>query len=120
MRQRNTLSEDFESFLVRTKRDQAEADARLFCRGKGLPGHPVGGPNWWDQRRDRSLALAGYRCEACGNGQEWMLQMHHIDYTNKRAERELDTDVEIVCTPCHKLKHPGKDFNFRGPDGVRY
>jgi 5-methylcytosine-specific restriction endonuclease McrA len=123
MKMRNGLSESFEDFLVRAKLAEVEYGIRLWARMNNLSrdNTPLPTPaGWWDQRRERSLALAGYRCEGCGNGQEWMLQVHHLTYVRKDEQRELDNDLEVLCTPCHKLKHPNKDFNFRGPDGKRY
>ena len=60
-------------------------------------------PDWWDARRHRTYAMAGYRCIECGTDKE-MLDAHHLTYIRKGSEP--DADLESLCRPCHIKRHP--------------
>ncbi|MGA2471603.1 MAG: HNH endonuclease [Solirubrobacteraceae bacterium] len=59
----------------------------------------------WRERRERSLALAGYRCQRCGNPAlpGIPLDPHHKTY--KRLGHERDRDIEVLCRNCHDAEH---------------
>jgi len=57
-------------------------------------------PEWRAKRQD-VLALAGYRCVACGKTID--LEVHHITY--ERIYRELVNDLLALCQNCHKEAH---------------
>ena len=57
--------------------------------------------SWWKGRRLQALGLAGSRCKNCGATED--LQVHHLNYDHLGAE--LDSDLEVLCEPCHKGKH---------------
>jgi hypothetical protein len=56
---------------------------------------------WWRARRNRALALAGYRCQRCPAKRN--LEVHHRTY--ERIGAELDDDLEVVCRGCHEGEH---------------
>lgn len=56
----------------------------------------------WRATRNRALQRAGYKCEQCDARRE--LQVHHRTYD--RVGRELDTDLQVLCGPCHEGVHP--------------
>lgn len=55
----------------------------------------------WRARRERSLRLAGYRCERCGAPSP--LDVHHLSYA--RIGRERDRDLRVLCRSCHDDEH---------------
>ena len=55
----------------------------------------------WRQRRNRSLRLAGFKCERCGSKREF--EVHHKSY--ERLGAELDSDLEVLCSSCHDGHH---------------
>ncbi len=55
----------------------------------------------WRRRRDRALWLAGDRCERCGGRR--LLDVHHRSYA--RLGCEDDTDLIVLCHPCHDHTH---------------
>ncbi len=59
---------------------------------------------WWKQRRQSRLRQAGWRCQECGVG--GLLQVHHLAYD--RVWEERDSDLQVLCRPCHEKKHPDK------------
>lgn len=55
----------------------------------------------WQQRRERSLALARHHCQRCGSRRR--LQVHHRTYD--RLGEEADEDLEVLCDACHRQEH---------------
>jgi 5-methylcytosine-specific restriction endonuclease McrA len=55
----------------------------------------------WYRRRAGRLVAANFSCERCGCG-EW-LQVHHRTY--KRLGNELNEDLEVLCSYCHRETH---------------
>lgn len=70
------------------------ADYRAYLHGR-----------WWATRRRSRLAAAGYACEACGASGD-RLEVHHKHYLS--LGRERNADLEVLCGPCHRLRHPEK------------
>jgi 5-methylcytosine-specific restriction endonuclease McrA len=58
---------------------------------------------WWQTRRRQKLASAGYRCEGC-KAAGVVLHVHHRHYLT--LGREKNADLEALCEPCHRAKHP--------------
>jgi hypothetical protein len=52
----------------------------------------------WRVKKQRIIAQRGERCELCGH--VGGLQLHHLNYA--RLGRELDTDLQLLCTECHQ------------------
>jgi 5-methylcytosine-specific restriction endonuclease McrA len=55
----------------------------------------------WLHRRRRALNRARWRCEQCGSWHR--LEVHHLTYA--RVGAELDTDLTVLCRPCHRRRH---------------
>lgn len=51
----------------------------------------------WEKRRARMIAVAGHRCQSCGATTG--LEVHHLTYN--RLGEERDSDLEVLCPPCH-------------------
>lgn len=58
----------------------------------------------WKEKRERALLLADYMCQKCGATDR--LQVHHKTYV--RFRNEYQSDLEVLCKPCHDLLHPRK------------
>lgn len=61
--------------------------------------------NWWQTKRKQKLKSAGYQCFRCG-AKNVMFQVHHLHY--KTLGREKNTDLQVLCRPCHIAAHPEK------------
>lgn len=57
--------------------------------------------SWWLHRREVALKRAGRKCGPCGASTR--LQVHHLSYD--RLGAELDSDLEVLCDPCHEKHH---------------
>lgn len=57
--------------------------------------------SWWLHRREIALKKAGRKCEHCAVSTR--LQVHHLSYD--RVGAELDSDLEVLCDPCHEKHH---------------
>jgi hypothetical protein len=57
--------------------------------------------DWWRTRRKKALRRAGWKCERCGC--RGRLEVHHLNYARLWGER--DKDLQVLCRPCHELKH---------------
>jgi 5-methylcytosine-specific restriction endonuclease McrA len=55
----------------------------------------------WRKVRLWRIYLAGNKCQKCGAGAPF--QVHHLNYD--RLGRELCTDLQVLCFPCHKKVH---------------
>ena len=56
--------------------------------------------DWWDYYTPTVRKRAGGRCERCGERTR-RLEVHHLTY--ERFGRELLTDLQALCEPCHKI-----------------
>ncbi|MEY2907188.1 MAG: hypothetical protein RLZZ408_1659 [Verrucomicrobiota bacterium] len=56
--------------------------------------------DWWTYYRPTIIRRAGGSCERCG-GKTRRLEVHHLTY--ERFGRELLTDLQGLCEPCHKI-----------------
>ena len=56
----------------------------------------------WRMRRQRKLEQADHRCSFC-NRYHPSLNVHHRTYQN--LGEELDSDLTVLCPPCHKKHH---------------
>jgi hypothetical protein len=75
----------------------------------------------WRIVADRALARAGHKCQVCSSIRQ--LNVHHNTY--ERVGCELDTDLCVLCRPCHELFHapvngkptrmPGKGHKQKQP-----
>lgn len=55
----------------------------------------------WQARRYKWLLASGGMCQRCGIGGEVSgLDVHHLTYD--RLGEELESDVVVVCRPCHE------------------
>lgn len=60
----------------------------------------IASARWRKLRQERILAT-GYRCEHCKKVVfSKMLALHHKTYD--RLGKELPTDIELLCPPCHE------------------
>ena len=59
----------------------------------------------WKEIRLRIIEDRGGKCERCISTES--LQVHHLTYEN--FGNELDTDLEVLCKPCHMKEH-GRNF----------
>ena len=57
---------------------------------------------YWDEVRRKMLCLSGCRCERCGANNE-VLSVHHRTYD--RIGKEEESDLIVLCWPCHKEFH---------------
>jgi hypothetical protein len=61
----------------------------------------------WFEFSSRIKAERGNKCEECGaGGKGVILHSHHLTYD--RLGKELPEDIQVLCKPCHQLKHPEK------------
>lgn len=68
----------------------------------------------WKFRADQFKAAKNHKCEECGMSSDdyWAgisrhqieLHVHHKHY--RTLGREKQTDVRVLCRPCHRLEHP--------------
>lgn len=56
----------------------------------------------WRERVNHYKELAGRRCQECGATTR--LTGHHRHYLN--IGNEPPDDIEILCWPCHRKRHP--------------
>jgi hypothetical protein len=56
--------------------------------------------DWWTYYRPTIIRRAGGCCERCG-AKTRRLEVHHLTY--ERFGRELLTDLQGLCEPCHKI-----------------
>jgi predicted nucleic acid-binding Zn-ribbon protein len=56
----------------------------------------------WLERREAAKARAGWRCQLCGD-ENAPLECHHNTY--RRIGAELETDLCVLCAPCHRSFH---------------
>ena len=56
----------------------------------------------WKAFKLNVLSKRGARCEDCGDATH-RVQIHHLTYI--RLGAELDTDVKVLCDPCHQKRH---------------
>jgi len=56
----------------------------------------------WKRRKERSLKLAGHKCQLCGK-RYCELHVHHLNYD--RLGCETDTDLAALCKTCHWFFH---------------
>lgn len=59
----------------------------------------------WQERRQRALKRAGYRCQTCNA--QGILNVHHRTY--ERRGCELDSDLIVLCRDCHQKFHDIKE-----------
>lgn len=59
----------------------------------------------WKRKRRAAYNRAGHKCEECG-ASRCLVEAHHLTY--ERFGNEADTDIRVLCTPCHALVHGGK------------
>ncbi len=55
----------------------------------------------WQEKRLAALKRAGYRCQLCNADAE--LHVHHRTY--ERRGHEWDSDLIVLCAPCHRRHH---------------
>lgn len=56
----------------------------------------------WQDFRSRIIRDRDNKCEACdADGTYTTLQVHHLTYV--RLGREWNSDVQLLCIPCHEL-----------------
>jgi 5-methylcytosine-specific restriction endonuclease McrA len=53
----------------------------------------------WKLKAEAAKARAGHRCQVCNSADR--LDVHHRTY--ERLGRELDSDLTVLCRPCHQL-----------------
>jgi 5-methylcytosine-specific restriction endonuclease McrA len=58
----------------------------------------------WKELRQRTIAERGAKCELCGS--TTVLHVHHKSY--KHYKRPKDSNLQVVCQPCHQTLHPDK------------
>lgn len=58
----------------------------------------------WKRKRRKAFAFYGNKCNCCGSTES--LQVHHKTYDN--LYREPLTDLEILCSGCHRNLHEGE------------
>lgn len=58
----------------------------------------------WKARAEEAKNRAGFRCQLCSvSGFLLPLNAHHNNY--KRLGNELDSDITVLCQPCHEKIH---------------
>lgn len=72
--------------------------------------------------RKRALELRGFKCQDCGAkhgsvcgecGHKNMLHVHHVkSFIDFPEQRFRPTNSEVLCPPCHRLRHYGKSGEF--------
>ncbi len=101
------------------KKSKAQKRAAKLARGKFYSARQkeyhayIASPKW-RAFRQKVLADRGFQCEICKAGVR--LEVHHLTY--ERFGCELMGDVQALCFPCHKRKHPekwGKQKKSRRP-----
>lgn len=55
----------------------------------------------WRKTRNRALARSNFMCSNCRATHG--LQVHHLTYTH--LGHELDSDLKVLCSKCHKQVH---------------
>ncbi len=58
---------------------------------------------YWKAVRERTFALQGRRCTEPGCSHTQNLHVHHLTYDRRGAE--LNDDLQVLCTTCHRRKH---------------
>jgi 5-methylcytosine-specific restriction endonuclease McrA len=64
----------------------------------------------WEEKRKAALRRAGYRCESCGSLSVAIsyLDVHHLTY-DRVGGNEKETDLEVLCYPCHQKADRKRD-----------
>jgi len=60
----------------------------------------------WKSFRNSIIAKRGRKCELCGETQG-EIHAHHLTYA--RFMNELETDIQLLCKPCHMKVHNKKE-----------
>jgi 5-methylcytosine-specific restriction endonuclease McrA len=76
--------------LEERQRSKRKAEHRSYLRSSE-----------WKARRRDALARAGGRCQDCGSSER--LHVHHLTY--KRHGNELQRDLRVLCSRCHRKRH---------------
>lgn len=61
----------------------------------------------WQFLRRRLLDRAGRTCRCC-YAENVLLDVHHLSYG--RLGREPESDLVVICRPCHKMVHEALDI----------
>lgn len=63
----------------------------------------------WKRLKTRIIRERGRTCERCGKSDPFTpIHLHHLTYA--RLRHEAPEDLQLLCEPCHKLMHPGKEI----------
>lgn len=98
---------DWDSFLRETNEEGYDffRAQRNFSTAKYLANIPY--ENYletpeWQQKKRKALEYADFRCQIC-NSSNSDLHVHHRTY--ERRGNELDSDLTVLCNPCHDMFH---------------
>lgn len=83
-------------------RQRAEAKADKIRALRSMPYQEYLQTPEWQERRQRHLKSAGYRCQVC-NQAKGPLDVHHRTY--ERRGDEYYKDLLLLCRTCHEIFH---------------
>lgn len=90
---------------VKRKRELSEKNSSLQ-ELKSMPYEDYLLTPYWLKAAEEMRKLAQYKCQNCGKSQPKTRKLHvHHKHYRSRGEEKLE-DVEVLCTKCHKEKHP--------------
>jgi hypothetical protein len=92
------LKDVWERVLGEVVADWAREDSPLF---HGRYSAYLRSPHWL-LMRTRARRRAGYRCQRCESDAS-RLEVHHLTYARLGWER--DSDLIVLCEPCHEQEH---------------
>lgn len=72
----------------------------------------------WQAKRRQALERTNNTCEECGIRRNSGLHVHHLSYANLGHEDPLD--LQVLCEPCHILRHDHMRSGKYAWQGHRY
>ncbi len=68
-------------------------------------------PPDWEERRQKVLDKAKYKCQECKTDMVLNLHVHHIKHLGRGGSNKI-SNLMALCERCHEKKHGGRSFKY--------
>ena len=68
-------------------------------------------PPDWEERRQKVLDKAKYKCQECKTDMVLNLHVHHIKHLGRGGSNKI-SNLMALCEGCHENKHGGRSFKY--------
>ena len=68
-------------------------------------------PPDWEERRQKVLDKAKYKCQECKTDMVLNLHVHHIKHLGRGGSNKV-SNLMALCERCHEKKHGGRSFKY--------